>query len=97
MTKTFKNLAIIFMIFEATDGFLTMWAVNHGYVESNALTAPIAGSILLPITKIGMTAIGLLTLSTLARRSPRLAGYGLGACSVFVAAILVCNMLEIIR
>ncbi len=87
-----KKLAAMLMGLQVTDGFLTMWATNHGFIEANPLVAPIAQTWLFPSWKIGSVLLGMMILFPLARRSPKAVKLGLSFASAFMIAVLTANL-----
>ncbi len=88
-------LALALVALEAADGFLTMWATNHGYQEVNSWVAPIAHTWWLPVSKV-LPAIAVSFLMVrLGRRFPKSVAFGLSAASAFLVIVLVGNLLEL--
>lgn len=90
-----KKLAITFIVLEAIDGFLTMWATRHGFTEVNPLSAPLAQTWLFPTWKISAAILGVIILVPLAKRAPRVVELGLAATSVFLLTVLGANLYEV--
>lgn len=97
MTKTWWTLAVIFMTLEAIDGFFTMWATNHGFVEINKLAEPVASTWFFPAWKIGAAILGIFILMPITRHFPGLVKFGLALVSSFLVVVLVSNILASIN
>jgi len=98
MKKLVAILGTAFVAAQATDGFLTLWAVNHGFEEVNSFLAPIAGTWASPVVKILPAALVAWGLARLGRRYPRtqpVTAVGLVAVVAFYAAVLVSNVAEL--
>ena len=91
--KMFRQ-ASIFVGLEATDGLLTMWAMNHGFKEVNLLIAPIADSWLLPVLKVALALLGVGILFPVAKRFPRMVNFGFISVSIFLIIVLASNFIE---
>ena len=95
-----KILAGLFVGMQAVDGFLTLWAVNHGYTEVNRLYAPVAGNWYAPLLyKVLPAALVAFGLYRLAQRYPRTRpalAVGLIAAVGFYLFITATNVGEII-
>ena len=92
-----NTLSAAFVGLQATDAFLTMWAVNHGFTEVNPIMAPIAGTWVSPVVKIVPAIIVGIVIARLTRRWPRIrnvASVGMGVAVVFMVGILTSNLLE---
>lgn len=96
MTKTYWLLAVFFIALEAVDGFFTMWATNHGFIEVNRLAAPVAGSWLFPTWKIGGAILGILILIPVMRFFPKLVEFGLVLASIFLTGVLISNIVSLV-
>ncbi|KKL68322.1 hypothetical protein LCGC14_2002950 [marine sediment metagenome] len=95
MKRVIIALALALVALEAADGFLTMWAINHGYQEVNSWVAPIAHTWWLPVVKV-LPAIAVSFLMVrLGRRFPKSVAFGLSAASAFLVVVLVRNLLEL--
>ena len=95
MKRLILALALALVALEAADGFLTVWAINHGYQEVNAWVAPIADTFWLPVVKV-LPAIAVSFLMVrLGRRFPKSVAFGLSAASAFLVVVLVANLLEL--
>ena len=98
MRKTTKY-AIAFLALTAIDGILTFWATNNGYTEVNPLMAPIAHTILFPITKVLIPVIGVAFVGYLLKRFPKfikVANFGFVAVIAMYVFVLGSNLLEMI-
>lgn len=89
--------AATFATLEAVDGLMTVWAMKHGFVEINFLTAPIAGSWMFPVIKIALALIGIGVLIPMAKRFPRMVNIGFNSTSAFLIVILASNIFEILK
>jgi len=95
MKRVIIALALTLVALQVADSFLTMWATNHGYQEVNSIVAPIAHTWWLPVCKV-LPAIGVSFLMIkLAHRFPKTVVFGLSGASVFLAIVLVANVLEL--
>ena len=93
-----KILAISFVVLIAFDGFLTFWATNNGYVETNTLMFPFTRYSLFPIYKIITALVAVAIVSYLVRRFPKLnwvANIGYGISIVFYTWIIALNLIAI--
>ena len=101
MKKLVVILGIAFVMAEAADAFLTLWAAWNldGFQEVNPLLAPIAGTWLSPLVKILPAALVAWGLSRLGNRYPRtlpVSAFDLVAVTAFLGLVLVSNVAEII-
>lgn len=93
--KIIVALALVLVVLQVADSFLTVWATNHGYQEVNSIVAPIAHTWWLPVCKV-LPAIGVSFLMVkLARRFPKTVAFGLSCASAFLAIVLVANVFEL--
>jgi len=93
-----RTLGITFVGFQAIDAFLTMWAVNHGFMELNPLLAPVAGTWVSPAAKVLPAVFAVWLLAKAADRWPRtrlVANAGLMMAVVFLGTVLVSNLCEL--
>jgi len=98
MKKLVAILGITFVVAEAADAFLTLWAVNNGFVEINPLLAPIAGTWLSPLVKILPAALVVWFLARLGRRYPKtqpVTAVGLVVVVAFLGVVLAANVAEL--
>jgi len=90
-----KGPVAAFITLEAFDGLLTMWAINHGFTETNPLTGWYADSWLFPTSKIAAAMLAAVILRPAAKRFPLLVSNGFVAASVFVGVIIMSNLYEV--
>lgn len=96
MVRTTKLLCASFILLEAVDAFLTMWATSTGYVEVNPLVASIASTWIMPTCKI-LPAIGVSFLMVwLARRFPKVAAGAMMLVVSFMVWVIGSNLTEMI-
>ena len=98
MKKTIRILALVFVIFEAADAFLTLWATNNGFLEVNPLMVPFAHTWVNPFIKIIPALVAIWLLSKLNARFPRtrpVTVFGLTAAVAFLGVVLVANLGEL--
>jgi uncharacterized membrane protein len=78
--RLYLGTAIIFVILQATDAFMTMWALNHGYYESNPLMRSLVestGTWILPLVKIPPSIMGALLVFWLLKKYRRIQPVGI--------------------
>ena len=92
----FKLLACLLVGLQATDGLLTVWAVNHGFVEQNLLMAPIADTWALPVLKIGMALLVMKAFLPLARRFGKALNSGLVMGNFILMLVIGLNILDMV-
>ena len=90
-----KGPLVIFIALQLADGFLTTWAVRHGFFELNPLVSGYAGTLLFPAIKFAVSLCGVLLLLPLVNKHSRTVRAGLITASVFMAAILFTNFIAI--
>lgn len=98
MKKLVAILGVAFVAAQASDAFLTLWAVNHGFEEVNPFMAPIAGTWASPLVKILPAALVAWGLARLGRRYPKTqpaSAVGLVAVVGFYAVVLASNIAEL--
>ena len=98
MKKLIAILGTAFVAAQATDAFLTLWAVNHGFEEVNPFLTPIAGTWWSPVVKIIPAALVAWGLARLGRRYPKtqpVTAVGLVAAVAFLGLVLVSNVAEL--
>ncbi len=96
MKRLIIALAVALVALEAADGFLTMWAVNHGYQETNPWMAPLAhtwwGAVVVKVLPAAAVSVLMVKLG---RRFPKSVAFGLSCASAFLVVVLVGNLLEL--
>jgi len=95
MKRTLVILALVFLVLQATDAFLTLWATNNGFVEINPLMVRFASTWLLPVFKIVPAVAVLWGLPRLVNRFPRTrlaAVLGLVGVNAFLVLVLASNV-----
>jgi len=93
-----RRLCMAFVGLEAADAFLTMWAVNNGFIEVNRLLAPVAGTWLSPAVKILPAAFAAWLLIKMTARWPKTktsANVGLAVTVAFMTIVVASNLLEL--
>jgi Domain of unknown function (DUF5658) len=62
-------VALLILLFSCADAFLTLTLIEHGAYEINPFMAPLVGgsTVAFTVTKIGLTAAGVVLLTLLAR------------------------------
>jgi len=98
LKKLVAILGMAFVAAQATDAFLTLWAVNHGFEEVNPVLAPIAGTWASPLVKILPAALVAWGLARLGRRYPKtqpVTAVGLVAAVAFYGVVLASNVAEL--
>ncbi len=92
-----KVLASAFVGLELADTILTMWAVQHGFMEANPLMATLATTWWFPVVKLLPAILVACIVVWVARRNLKLsrpAKIGFACCILFLAAVLVSNLME---
>lgn len=92
----YKHLASMLIGLQATDGFMTVWATRHGFIEQNQLMAPIAHTWMLPLLKIGVTLLVMAFLIPLTRKYRKPIIGGLAAGNSIMATVVALNVLELV-
>lgn len=102
-TATRTRLAFLFGILvtlKAIDGFWTLWATNHGYIELNPIMASIASTWWGPVaTTLPLVVLGILVMGII-RRFPgitKVVFHGVMAACVLMIVVLVTNLGAIIE
>ncbi len=95
-------LAVLLVTLQIIDSLLTMWAVNHGYIELNPVIAPIAGTYWMLVVKVlPVIGVGIFAIWVKFPKSwiiaPRVMTWGLGSACVFLGIVLISNLMELIN
>ena len=82
-------IAILILLFSSADAVLTLELMRHGAYEANPLMAPLVGgsALAVALVKVGLTALGLVLLTQLAR----LRAFGSVPVGVFCHANITWN------
>lgn len=99
MKRLILILTITFVVFEAADAFLTLWATNNGFQEVNPLMVCFAHTWAFPFMKIVPALVAAWLLSKLNARFPRtrmLTAVGWGMAAAFLGVVLISNLGELI-
>ncbi|RLC68460.1 MAG: hypothetical protein DRI26_10115 [Chloroflexi bacterium] len=93
----FLDIALAcFITLQIADFSLTTWATGVGYVELNPVLAPLIGTWLWPLSKIGASLLGVALLKLLDHFTSKLAlSVALGLCGLTIYA-LNSNLLALI-
>jgi len=88
-------LALTFFVMMVTDGIMTYWAVNHGFIEQNPLMVPIAGTWVLPVWKAFMALVAVVLMLLVAWRFLKWVELGFVLCIILMSWVLVSNVVEL--
>lgn len=95
-----KKLAIIFLVTQAIDCFLTMWATNNGFVEANPLMAPFAHTWAFVPFKLIIPTIVVVGVAFLVRKYAAIRTVVLGAlvgANAFLIIVIASNIIEMAK
>lgn len=87
--------ALLFITLELIDGFLTMWATNHGYLEVNRLVVSYSRLWLYPASKLFVTMVGILVLLPAVKNYPGYVRLGFILASIFLSLVVFSNLMQL--
>lgn len=99
--RLYIGIGVIFVTFQAVDAFMTWWAVNNGFYETNPIMRHLiesAGAWVLPLVKIIPSIAALIFIAWLLKKYRKLqpVGIALVACSAgLYVYIFIHNIIQI--